>query len=60
MATGLLGIEDFPRADIEQLLERARTFQPKERGSYPRLTACAGKMIVSLFFRELHANPFEL
>ena len=52
MATGLLGIETFPRPDIEQLLERARNFQPKESGSYPRLTSCAGKMIVSLFFEN--------
>jgi aspartate carbamoyltransferase catalytic subunit len=52
MATGLLGIEDFPRSDVEQLLARARDFQPKEGGSYPRLTSCAGKMVVTLFFEN--------
>src|ERR1035437_2959462 len=52
MATGLLGIENFPRQDIEQLLERARDFQPKESGGYPRLTSCAGKMVVNLFFQN--------
>jgi aspartate carbamoyltransferase catalytic subunit len=50
MPTGLLGIEDLPRPEIERLLERAREFQPKGESGYPRPNTCAGKMIVSLFF----------
>jgi aspartate carbamoyltransferase catalytic subunit len=50
MATGLLGIADLPRPDIEQLLTRAKDFQPQAEGGYPRLTSCRGKMVVNLFF----------
>jgi aspartate carbamoyltransferase catalytic subunit len=50
MPTGLLGIEDLPREDIERLLARARDFQPPPGGTYPRLQSCAGKMVVNLFF----------
>ena len=50
MATGLLGIAELPRSDIEQLLTRAKDFQPQGEGGYPRLTSCRGKMVVNLFF----------
>ena len=50
MPKGLLGIEDFPRESIERILARAQDFQPRGEGSYPRLTSCAGKMVVNLFF----------
>jgi aspartate carbamoyltransferase catalytic subunit len=50
MSTGLLGIEDLPRPEIERLLDRAREFQPKGEGGYPRLNVAAGRMIVNLFF----------
>ncbi|MFN7937445.1 MAG: aspartate carbamoyltransferase catalytic subunit [Bryobacteraceae bacterium] len=50
MATGLLGIEDTPRADIEAILARAKDFQPLQNQSNKRLDLLRGRMIVNLFF----------
>ena len=50
MATGLLGIEDTPRADIEAILARAKDFQPLQNQSNKRLDLLRGRMIVNLFY----------
>src|SRR5438094_3067117 len=50
MAFGLLGIEELTRAEVESILQRARTFQPLQHQSYKKLDTLRGKMIVNLFF----------
>lgn len=50
MAKGLLGIEDLERAEIEQILARAKDFQPLQNRSNKRLDLLRGRMIVNLFF----------
>jgi aspartate carbamoyltransferase catalytic subunit len=47
---GLLDIESLHRTEIEEILERARFFQPLPNESYRRLDALRGKTIVNLFF----------
>jgi aspartate carbamoyltransferase catalytic subunit len=47
---GLLGIEGLERPEIEQLLERARRFQPAARDAGRRFDTLRGRMIVNLFF----------
>src|ERR1700761_1018138 len=48
MPAGLLGIEALDRAEIESILDRAKTFQPQQ--SFKRLDLLRGRMIVNLFF----------
>lgn len=47
---GLLGIEDLSREEIEQILERARQFQPLQSQAFQRLDTLRGKLVVNLFF----------
>jgi aspartate carbamoyltransferase catalytic subunit len=49
MAAGLLDIEALERADIEQLLDRAKELQPIAKQG-KRLDVLSGRMIVNLFF----------
>ncbi len=50
MATGLLGIEELSREEIEAILERAKDFQPVQNQTFKRLDILRGKMIVNLFY----------
>lgn len=50
MPKGLLGIEDLERSEIEQILDRARDFQPPPSQPFKRLDTLRGKMVVNLFF----------
>ena len=50
MSRGLLGIEGLDRRHIEEILERARFFQPLEHQVFKRLDTLRGKMVVNLFF----------
>lgn len=46
----LLGIEELSRPDIEELLERAKQFQPLQRQEHKKLDLFSGRIIVNLFF----------
>src|SRR5579871_3546338 len=48
MSGGLLGIESLDRTEIESILERAKTFQPRQ--SQNQREVLRGRMIVNLFF----------
>jgi len=48
--TGLLGIENLTRAEIEAILDRARDFQPPEGEGFRRLDLLKGRTLVNLFF----------
>lgn len=50
MPSNLLGIEELSRPEIEQILERAREFQPLQRQPNKRLDLLPGRMIVTLFY----------
>ncbi|MBM3724299.1 MAG: aspartate carbamoyltransferase catalytic subunit [Acidobacteria bacterium] len=50
MGRGLLGIEDLTRAEIEVILEKARSFQPVQRQANKRLDLLRGRLMVNLFF----------
>jgi aspartate carbamoyltransferase catalytic subunit len=50
MAKGLLGIEDSTRAEIEEILRRAKDFQPLQNQTNKRLDLLRGRMLVNLFF----------
>jgi aspartate carbamoyltransferase catalytic subunit len=50
MPTGLLGIEELDRSEIEAILSRSRDFQPLQSQSLKKLDTLRGKMIVNLFF----------
>jgi aspartate carbamoyltransferase catalytic subunit len=50
MPSGLLGIEELDRAEIEAILARAKDFQPLQSQSNKKLDALRGKMIVNLFY----------
>lgn len=50
MSKGLLGIEDLERSEIEQILARAKDFQPLQNQSNKRLDLIRGRMIVNLFY----------
>lgn len=50
MTGGLLGIEELSRSDIEQILDRARAFQPQPGQTFQRTSTCQGKMVVNLFY----------
>ena len=47
---GLLDIESLDRAEIEEILTRARFFQPIQNETFRRLDTLRGKTIVNLFF----------
>ncbi|HTD43103.1 MAG TPA: aspartate carbamoyltransferase catalytic subunit [Bryobacteraceae bacterium] len=48
--TGLLGIEDLTREEVQAILDRARDFQPGEGHSFRRFDLLRGRMVVNLFF----------
>ncbi len=50
MATGLLGIEELSREQIQALLDRGRYYQPMQALSVKKLDTLRGKTIVNLFF----------
>ena len=50
MPSGLLGIEELDRAEIESILSRAKDFQPIQSQTLKKLDTLRGKMIVNLFF----------
>jgi len=50
MPTGLLGIEELDRVEIEAILARAKHFQPLQSESKKKLDILPGKMIVNLFY----------
>jgi len=50
MPSGLLGIEELDRAEIEAILARAKDFQPLQSQSLKKLDTLRGKMIVNLFY----------
>jgi aspartate carbamoyltransferase catalytic subunit len=52
MAKGLLGIEPLERSEIEEVLTRAETFQWHGQGPFQKLTTCAGRMVVNLFYEN--------
>jgi aspartate carbamoyltransferase catalytic subunit len=54
MPSGLLGIEELSRVEIETILHRARTFQPLQHQSYKKLDTLRGRMIVNC--REDHGG----
>src|SRR5499427_3652389 len=50
MPSGLLGIEELDRVEIESILARAKDFQPIQSQTLKKLDTLRGKMIVNLFF----------
>jgi aspartate carbamoyltransferase catalytic subunit len=50
MHAGLLGIEELDRAEIEEILSRAKDFQPIQSQTLKKLDTLRGKMIVNLFY----------
>lgn len=52
MPKGLLGIEELERSEIEQILERAKTFQPHGGQTFGKVNTCTGRMVVNLFFEN--------
>src|SRR5712692_4169231 len=50
MATGLLGIEELSREQIQALLDRGRYYQPMQALSVKKLDTLRGQTIVNLFF----------
>jgi aspartate carbamoyltransferase catalytic subunit len=50
MASGLLGIEELTRAEIESILRRAQDFQPAQNQAFKKLDVLRGRMVVNLFF----------
>lgn len=52
MPSGLLGIEELDRSEIEAILTRAKDFQPLQSQSLKKLDTLRGKMIVNLFYES--------
>ncbi|MBI3693235.1 MAG: aspartate carbamoyltransferase catalytic subunit [Acidobacteria bacterium] len=50
MASGLLGIEELEREQIQALLDRGRYYQPMQTQPVKKLDTLRGKTIVNLFF----------
>jgi aspartate carbamoyltransferase catalytic subunit len=50
MGAGLLGIEPLDRVEIENILDRAREFQPAQNHSFKRCDTLRGRMVVNLFY----------
>jgi aspartate carbamoyltransferase catalytic subunit len=49
-SAGLLDIESLDRTEIEEILERAKFFQPLPNETYRRLETLKGKSVINLFF----------
>src|SRR2546426_281075 len=58
MPAGLLGIEELDRAEIEDILARAKDFQPIQSQSLKKLDTLRGKMIVNLFYEASTRTPY--
>ncbi|MGC4051131.1 MAG: aspartate carbamoyltransferase catalytic subunit [Paludibaculum sp.] len=52
MPKGLLGIEGVERDEIEQILERARAFQPHGGQTFAKVNTCTGRLVVNMFFEN--------
>lgn len=52
MSKGLLGIEPLSRAEITEILDRAKAFQFTGHGPFPKLTTCEGRIVVNLFYEN--------
>ena len=52
MTRGLLDIESLPRPEIEQILTRAKDFQPPRGEPFQRFDLLKGRTIVNLFFES--------
>src|SRR3984893_3858675 len=50
MRSGVLGIEDLTREEVQGILDRARDFQPRTEPRYRKLDLLRGRMVVNLFF----------
>jgi len=50
VAQGLLGIESLLREEIQEILDRARDFQPREGQSFRKYDLLRDRMVVNLFF----------
>ena len=50
MGSGLLGIEELSRPEIEAILSRSHDFQPPPREPFKRFQILRGRTIVNLFF----------
>jgi aspartate carbamoyltransferase catalytic subunit len=50
LGSGLLGIENLSRQEIQAILDRARDFQFRGDNSFRKLDLLRGKMVVNLFF----------
>jgi len=50
LRSGLLGIENLSREEIQAILDRARDFQFRGDNSFRKLDLLRGKMVVNLFF----------
>lgn len=48
--SGLLGIENLTREEIQSILDRAKDFQPRPGESFGKFDYLKGKMVVNLFF----------
>jgi aspartate carbamoyltransferase catalytic subunit len=48
--TGLLGIENLTREEVQAILDRARDFQPGAGYGFRRFDLLRGRMVVNLFF----------
>jgi len=48
--TGLLGIDQLTREEIEAILQRSRDFQTPENEPSPRADSLRGKLVVNVFF----------
>ena len=47
---GLLGIEGLTRQEVEEILDRARDFQPRPDETFRKFNILSGRMVVNLFF----------
>ena len=65
MASGLLGIEDLTRAEIESILGRARGFQPAQNQPFKKLDVLRGRMpqlkkvVVNVGNNLIYADTYE-
>lgn len=50
MPAGLLGIEELSRPEIEDILQRAKFYQPAQSEAFKRYDTLRGRMVVNLFF----------
>jgi aspartate carbamoyltransferase catalytic subunit len=52
MPRGLLGIEELERSEIEEILDKAKKFQPQGGQTFGKVNTCTGRMVVNLFFEN--------